>query len=101
MIESLNDEGVSEIYTTHYMEEAERLCDRIAIIDDGRVIATGTKDELVRDTIGAKREVIVEFADRTHVTHLIADAAEMLRVIPHAESHETPLHHLTQKPPPP
>lgn len=46
MIESLRAEGVSLIYTTHYMEEAERLCDRIAIIDHGRVVATGSKDEL-------------------------------------------------------
>jgi ABC-2 type transport system ATP-binding protein len=41
MIETLRGEGVSMIYTTHYMEEAERLCDRIAIIDHGRIIALG------------------------------------------------------------
>jgi linearmycin/streptolysin S transport system ATP-binding protein len=59
MIESLRKERVSIIYTTHYMEEAERLCDRVAIIDHGRVIATGTKDELVRSTVGDKREVVM------------------------------------------
>src|SRR5579864_4534389 len=42
MIENLRSEGVSIIYTTHYMEEAERLCDRIAIIDHGKIIAHGT-----------------------------------------------------------
>ena len=42
MIEQLRGEGMSIIYTTHYMEEAERLCDRIAIIDHGRIIALGT-----------------------------------------------------------
>lgn len=42
MIEKLHREGMSIIYTTHYMEEAERLCNRIAIIDHGRVIALGT-----------------------------------------------------------
>ena len=34
------------LYTTHYMEEAERLCDRVGIIDEGRIIAEGTRREL-------------------------------------------------------
>jgi ABC-type multidrug transport system ATPase subunit len=42
------------------MEEAERLCDRIAIIDNGRVIALGTKDELVRRTLPATRMLTIE-----------------------------------------
>ena len=40
------------LYTTHYMEEAERLCDRIGIIDSGRLQAEGTRDELIRLTGG-------------------------------------------------
>jgi ABC-2 type transport system ATP-binding protein len=46
-IEALNRDGRTVIYTTHYMEEAERLCDRIAIIDRGRLLALGTLDELL------------------------------------------------------
>jgi ABC-2 type transport system ATP-binding protein len=41
-------EGLTVIYSTHYMEEAERLCSRIGIIDHGRIIATGTLDELLK-----------------------------------------------------
>jgi ABC-2 type transport system ATP-binding protein len=46
-VEALAGSGLSVLYTTHYMEEAERLCDRIAIIDAGRIVAEGTRRELV------------------------------------------------------
>jgi len=46
VIEELNKGGTTIIYTTHYMEEAERLCNRIAIIDMGKIIAQGTLQEL-------------------------------------------------------
>ncbi len=51
-VESLSVEGMAVLYTTHYMEEAERLCDRIAIMDSGRIQAEGTRDELIRLTGG-------------------------------------------------
>ncbi len=46
-LEKLNREGKTIVYTTHYMEEAERLCTRIAIIDSGSIIAEGTLDTLL------------------------------------------------------
>ena len=52
MIETLRRDGMSIIYTTHYMEEAERLCDRIAIVDHGKIIALGTNADLVRNAFG-------------------------------------------------
>jgi ABC-2 type transport system ATP-binding protein len=47
-VETLAGEGIAVLYTTHYMEEAERLCDRVAIIDEGKVKAEGTRRELVQ-----------------------------------------------------
>jgi ABC-2 type transport system ATP-binding protein len=47
LVERLKGEGRTIILTTHYMEEAERLCDRVAIMDRGRIIALGTPRELV------------------------------------------------------
>jgi ABC-2 type transport system ATP-binding protein len=46
-VEALSAEGMGILYTTHYMEEAERLCDRVGIIDEGKIIAEGTRRELV------------------------------------------------------
>jgi ABC-2 type transport system ATP-binding protein len=55
-VEALGTAGTAVLYTTHYMEEAERLCDRVAIIDAGKIRAEGTRRELVelmgeKDTI--------------------------------------------------
>ena len=47
-IKEANANGATVIYTSHYMEEVEAICTRIAIMDNGRIIATGTRDELAR-----------------------------------------------------
>ena len=44
-IKKLNQSGTTVIYTTHYMEEVEMICNRIIIIDKGEIIASGTKEE--------------------------------------------------------
>jgi len=55
-IAALGRQGMAILYTTHYMEEAERLCDRIAIIDGGLICAEGTQRELIA-LIGRRDEV--------------------------------------------
>jgi ABC-2 type transport system ATP-binding protein len=64
VVEKLHKEGMTIVYTTHYMEEAERLCDRIGIIDNGKIIAQGTLNEL--RTLGSMKEsVVISFINLT------------------------------------
>jgi len=58
----LNKEGMTIIYTSHYMEEVEFLCNRIAIMDEGKIIAEGTKDEL-KEIIKGQRRVHLVFQE--------------------------------------
>lgn len=65
LIEKIRDRGVSVIITTHYMDEAEILCDRIAVMDEGKIIAEGTPKQLIKELIGRgfKKKQHVEQAD--------------------------------------
>lgn len=75
-LEQLNADGMTIVYTTHYMEEVERLCSRIGIIDHGKLIAEGTLNELLRllmheetfsirktDTSNASRAALERFGE--------------------------------------
>ncbi len=72
-VEALSDEGTAIVYTTHYMEEAERLCDRVGIIDEGRIVAEGTRRDLVQ-LIGAADTIRLR-GDRAAVAAARAIAA--------------------------
>lgn len=65
LIEKVRDKGISVIMTTHYMDEAEILCDRIAIMDNGKIIATDTPKNLVKQLLarGFTKEQHVEQAN--------------------------------------
>ncbi len=59
VIQELKNSGMTILYTTHYMEEAERFCDRIGIIDKGHLIAEGTLNEL-RQAHGLQQQIILK-----------------------------------------
>ncbi|MGC6768874.1 ABC transporter ATP-binding protein [Enterococcus sp. LJL128] len=61
-IKELNRQGATIIYTTHYMEEVEQLCDNIVIIEKGQVIAQGTKEQL-KAMIHMNEKIIIEIPD--------------------------------------
>lgn len=70
-IKELNKNGATIVYTTHYMEEVEQLCNRIAILDKGKVIAIGTKEALKElTTMGEKITVEVENLEKTIISEL-------------------------------
>jgi ABC-2 type transport system ATP-binding protein len=60
VLEKLHKEGMTIVYTTHYMEEAERFCDRIGIIDKGEIVAQGTLEEL-KSVSKMKETIVVHF----------------------------------------
>ena len=64
-IEELRGEGRTVVLTTHYMEEAEQLCDRVAVMDHGRILEIGTVNELVTRHF---RERTIRFASRPELT---------------------------------
>jgi ABC-2 type transport system ATP-binding protein len=78
-IEALHREGRTVIYTTHYMEEAERLCDRIAIVDAGKLLALGTLEELLA-THGGPPTLIVQSAGQEQRLQAVDPLAELNRI---------------------
>lgn len=71
-IKQLRDNGATIVYTTHYMEEVEILCDRVIILDKGKVLATGTTDEL-KELAKMEEKVTVE------VNHLDSESIEKIK----------------------
>lgn len=77
-IKKLRENGATIIYTTHYMEEVEILCDRVIIIDKGSIIATGTIDEL-------KKQAKVEEKVTVEVEDLDIKKIEKIRELKHVD----------------
>jgi ABC-2 type transport system ATP-binding protein len=78
ILETVGRLGIAVLYTTHYMEEAARLCDRIGIIDDGQLIAEGTAESLI-STHGGQDKVHLS-CDGSSLTELSAACLELSNV---------------------
>jgi ABC-2 type transport system ATP-binding protein len=65
LVQDIQKKGVTVIMTTHYMDEAEMLCDRIAVMDGGKIIALDSPKKLIQDLLnrGFKKEQLVEQAN--------------------------------------
>ncbi|HDP69311.1 MAG TPA: ATP-binding cassette domain-containing protein [Actinobacteria bacterium] len=83
-VKRLNRAGTAIIYTSHYMEEVEILCDKVGIIDHGKIIAMGTADEL-KKLIGDEHAIIVQ---AENVDDDVIDALNQLRYVDCVNYHE-------------
>jgi ABC-2 type transport system ATP-binding protein len=95
-VKDLNKQGMTLLYTTHYMEEAEELSDRVGIIDHGELIAIGTQKELTQQ-VGETETLILHVGESDDPGHWrygkgIKDVLEA-----NATDHEVSIIHLTQK----
>lgn len=102
-LEQLNRDGLTVIYSTHYMEEAARLCSRIGIIDHGKILALGTLDELlnrlpfeeeIRFPVGAST---AEMATQLSIHGEVASSDDMHRFRPRPAFHLSEFYALTER----
>ncbi len=77
-IKKLREAGATIVYTTHYMEEVEILCDRIIILDKGKILATGTSDEL-------KKKARIEEKVTVEVNNLKEEQIDKIRKLQNVE----------------
>src|SRR6056297_94661 len=77
-VKEINKKGSTVIYTSHYMEEVEYLCDKICIMDEGKIIAQGTKEDLIQ-SISAEEKIILQ------VENISRKMIEEIKKIPYVD----------------
>ena len=82
-VKDLNKQGMTVLYTTHYMEEAQELSDRVGIIDHGELIALGTQDELTKQ-VGETDTLILHVGENDD-PETLAESLKELQAVQHAE----------------
>ena len=84
-VRSLREEGITVVLTTHYMEEADELCDRVAIIDHGKILVADTPAAL-KGSIGAQRIYELDLRSHEKITSLVEQLQKLPGVV-NAEAH--------------
>lgn len=79
-VKDLNRQGMTVLYTTHYMEEAQELSDRVGIIDHGDLIALGTQAELTRQ-VGETDTLILHIGENEDPQHLVDELGKLKGVL--------------------
>ena len=85
-VQQLHDEGRTIVYTTHYMEEPQRLCERVAIIDHGRLLALDSVDALIAEH-GGRSVITVERSTGDERIETNDPQAELLRLLKEGDAH--------------
>ena len=70
--DAVNEEGITVVLTTHYMEEADELCDRVAIIDHGKILVEDTPSAL-KSSVGAQRVYELDLRSRENIPQLVRE----------------------------
>jgi ABC-2 type transport system ATP-binding protein len=89
-VKDLNQQGMTVLYTTHYMEEAQELSDRVGIIDHGELIALGTQKELTQQ-VGQYDALVLHFSEHDDAAGLV----EKLRTLEGVRSVDVSDHAIT------
>jgi ABC-2 type transport system ATP-binding protein len=78
-VRALREEGITVVLTTHYMEEADELCDRVAIVDHGKILVEDTPAAL-KNTVGAQKVYAVDLSDHAGAATLADQIRQMYGV---------------------
>jgi ABC-2 type transport system ATP-binding protein len=81
MLGELHADGASILLTTHQLDEAQEVAERIVIIDHGKDIAAGSFDELLAETVGRRRRILARLTDGVTIEHAVEDVMAELPVI--------------------